>query len=59
MKLQVILQKENKPIRFDKVKAITLSNSIGLKIIGTNYTNIFPLEKINALMVADNESSSN
>ncbi len=59
MKVQVILEKECNPIRFDNAKAIEISNSIGLKIIGLIYSRVFPLEKIKALMVVDNESSNN
>ena len=59
MKIQIILEKKPEPIRFDQAKAIEISNKIGLRIIGTSYQEVFPLEKIKALMVVDNENRYN
>lgn len=53
MKVQLILLKKSDPIRFDKAKMLEISNKSGLKIMGMDYSEMFPLEKIKALMVVE------
>lgn len=56
MKIQVILNNSTSPILFNKAKGLIISNKTGAKIIGTDYTRIYPLESLQSVMVVDNDT---
>lgn len=55
MKIQILLNKQSSPIIFSRAIGVILDNKHGLRIIGSDYKNTYPLEMITSLMVVENE----
>ena len=55
MKLQIILGKELSPIIFNQAKIIIIDSKKGLRVIGSEYKKVFPLEIITSIVVVEND----
>lgn len=53
MKIQILLNKQLSPIIFNRAIGIILDNKNGLRIIGSDYRDWYPLEMIKSLMVVE------
>ena len=53
MKIQILLNKHSSPIVYNRAMGVILDNKKGLRIIGSDYKNTYPLEIITSLMVVE------
>lgn len=53
MKIQILLNKQLSPIIFSRAIGIIIDNRHGLRIIGSDYKDSYPLEMIKSLMVVE------
>lgn len=53
MRIQILLNKQMSPIVFNRALGIIVDNKQGLRIIGSDYKEAFPLEEIISLMVVE------